>query len=393
MRVLVVSGTWSPERNGVARVAVDSARALAERGHEVIALVPERDGEPRHAEIDGVEVVRRLPRGRLPLVLSEPLRGGSAARALAGRADVVLAHGSLLGAGLGRGRAQPPVVLVYHASLAREFRFARSRLPPGFERAAGYGLAPVAATLDRVALRGARLIVVLSEFTRSLLVHDHGTRGILEKVRLAAGGVDVDAFGPADGPAAARRRLGLDAEATLLLAVRRAEPRMGLEQLLEAVARLRAGTSRLQLALVGATGVLETRLRALSRELGVDGCVRFVGRVEDAELHDWYRAATLLVLPTVAYEGFGMVTAEALASGTPVVGTRVGATPELLEPLEPRLLAPAADAPALAESIRGALEIADGGFRARCREYAYTQLSWRERIGAWESALREAVAS
>jgi hypothetical protein len=44
MRVLVASGTWYPERNGVARVATEVGLGLAERGHEVTAVVP-RDAE------------------------------------------------------------------------------------------------------------------------------------------------------------------------------------------------------------------------------------------------------------------------------------------------------------------------------------------------------------
>ena len=84
--------------------------------------------------------------------------------------------------------------------------------------------------------------------------------------------------------------------------------------------------------------------------------------MEESELRDWYRAADLVVLPTVAYEGFGMVTAEALATGTPVVGTPVGATPELLEPLDPRLVAAGSDPDALAAAIRNAFTFADTEF-------------------------------
>ena len=92
-----------------------------------------------------------------------------------------------------------------------------------------------------------------------------------------------------------------------------------------------------------------------------------VGRVSDEELQEWHRAADLFVLPTVAYEGFGLVTAEALASGTPVVGTPVGATPELLVPLDARLVSRGTDAPALAEAMRTGLALATPELRERCR--------------------------
>jgi glycosyltransferase involved in cell wall biosynthesis len=97
------------------------------------------------------------------------------------------------------------------------------------------------------------------------------------------------------------------------------------------------------------------------------------------------------VLPTVAYEGFGMVTVEALASGTPVVGTPVGATPELLEPLDPRLVARGSDPDSLAVAIRDALTFIDDDFRARCRKYALARFDWDQVTGAWEEALERVV--
>ena len=90
---------------------------------------------------------------------------------------------------------------------------------------------------------------------------------------------------------------------------------MGLETLLRALARL-DGETRLVIA---GRGSLGAALEKLSVALGIGSRVRFLGRVPDAELVDWYRAADLFVLPTVAYEGFGMATLEALASGRPVV--------------------------------------------------------------------------
>jgi glycosyltransferase involved in cell wall biosynthesis len=189
---------------------------------------------------------------------------------------------------------------------------------------------------------------------------------------------------------AARARLGLDPDRRLLVTVRRAEPRMGIEQLLRAVRIV--GAEGGTLAVVGG-GLLTNELRRLSSELGLDGRVRFVGRVADEELLDWYRAADLFVLPTVAYEGFGMVTVEALASGTPVVGTPAGATPELLEPLDPRLVARGSDPDSLAVAVREALAFCDDEFRARCREYALAHYDWDQVTLGWEEALALAALS
>jgi glycosyltransferase involved in cell wall biosynthesis len=261
-------------------------------------------------------------------------------------------------------------------------------LPWGRERLVAYLNEPITHAVDQAAVRRCERILILSEYTRSLLMADYFDQE--EKIRVVSGGVDTESFCPADGMLAARSRLGLDSTRPLVVTIRRAEPRMGIEQLLRAAHIL--APDDINLAIVGG-GLLTDELRRLSSELRIDERVRFAGQVAEEELPDWYRAADLFVLPTVAYEGFGMVTVEALASGTPVVGTPVGATPELLEPLDPRLVARGSDPDSLAVAIREALEFIDDGFRARCREYAVARFNWDMVAAAWEQALVPAELS
>jgi glycosyltransferase involved in cell wall biosynthesis len=115
--------------------------------------------------------------------------------------------------------------------------------------------------------------------------------------------------------------------------------------------------------------------------------VQLLGLVPDDELRDWYRAADIFVLPTVELEGFGMVTIEALACGTPVVGTPVGATPELLTRLDPRLLAESSAPPDIAAAIRRTLRMLDDEFRDRCRKYAMERFSWEVVAKQWEDVV------
>jgi D-inositol-3-phosphate glycosyltransferase len=70
-------------------------------------------------------------------------------------------------------------------------------------------------------------------------------------------------------------------------------------------------------------------MRHVCRAAGIEERVTFAGRVDQTLLPQYYSAADLLVLPSV-YESFGMVALEALACGTPVVATRVGATDDLI---------------------------------------------------------------
>jgi glycosyltransferase involved in cell wall biosynthesis len=297
--------------------------------------------------------------------------------------DVALAHQSTCATGLVAAGFSAPIALVFHASALRELRFLRAQLPVR-RRIGLYGLDPFLACFERLSVGKAASILALSEFSKNLIEADHPQSA--RRIIRVTGGVDVERFSPGEGQVAARRRLGVAAEVPLLVTARRLEPRMGLESLLEATDRLRNSHPGLQLAIIG-SGSLAAQLRARARELGIAAAVDFLGRVPDAELVDWYRAADLFVLPTVAYEGFGMVTVEALAAGTPVVGTGVGATPELLAPLDPALIARTADAGGLADAIAAALRRSGPDLREASRAYACASYAWSHVIDAWEQAL------
>jgi glycosyltransferase involved in cell wall biosynthesis len=281
-----------------------------------------------------------------------------------------------------------PLAVVFHASGALETQFELSRRKPGLGRVVARARVPVLSLLERVALRGATRILVLSEYSKELVEARYPR--LAARISVVSGGVDTDVFRPSDDRAADRASIGADADVPLLFTVRRLEPRMGLENLLDAAALLRTRMA-FQLVIAG-DGTLAAALRARCRELRLDDCVSFLGRVPDDTLPIWYRAADVFVLPTIAYEGFGLVTAEALASGTPVVGTNVGATPELLTPLDPELVAVSPGRADLASAIEYALARSDEAFRDHARRYACERFAWTHVVPGWERALAEVAA-
>jgi glycosyltransferase involved in cell wall biosynthesis len=388
MRMLVATDQWWPELlGGVARVAGETAGRLAAGGHEVTVLAPV--ARTLASEPNGNPAVHRvLPRGRLPQTIGDVFGTARGARRIGGDFDLLVAHQVTTAAGLASVFPNVPLALVFHASAVRELRFLRSRLPRGTSRLATYALEPVLVALERRAIKHASAILALSRFSHDILAEDHPSCS--QHVRPVSGGVDVDRFSPGDGQAAARNRLGLAGDEPLLLTVRRLESRMGVENLLAAVARIRESVPA-RLAVAGAGPLLE-QLQRLTADLRLGDAVRFLGRVPDDELVDWYRAADVFVLPTVAYEGFGMVTPEALATGTPVVGTPVGATPELLEPLDPRLVAAGTAPDHLAEAVIGVLDRMGPELRQRCRDYACERFAWSAVMADWEAALDGARA-
>jgi len=375
MRIVYVHRAVFPERVGGTYTYIhDLGRRLAERGHEVHVIASARsEGVPRHTALDGMRIHRyRFHRINPVLSTLQHLRGTFAAYEEVvrehGPVDVLSVNDSHLGytlarSRLGRAACQIPT---YHAPSFLEYEFNTAwqiRVEPNPVRRAALKAAvpPLARTQRRFeagVLEAAQAILVLSRYTRGHIERYH-PRVDVSKVRVIPSGVDTERFRPPDDKAAVRRRLGLDERATVLLTVRNLSPRMGLENLIEAMATISGSDevrdARLALLLCG-DGRLRATLEDMIRERNLVGTVRLLGRVAHDELPLYYQAADLFVLPTEAMEGFGIVTIESLASGTPVLGTPAGATPEILAPIDPRLLTRDASVGAIADGLLSWLE-------------------------------------
>jgi D-inositol-3-phosphate glycosyltransferase len=155
------------------------------------------------------------------------------------------------------------------------------------------------------------------------------------RVRTVSPGADLRVFSPGDGPDArsrARRKLGLAPDAIVLVFAGRVQPLKGPDVVLSAAARLVAGDpslrQRLTVVLVGGPSGKASRadpdgMRELATQLGIGDLLRQEPPCPQAELADWYRAATLVLTPSHS-ESFGLVALEAQACGTPVVAASVG---------------------------------------------------------------------
>ena len=211
-----------------------------------------------------------------------------------------------------------------------------------------------------------------------------------DRVRTIPCGVDVDLFSPGSS-AAARARLGLDAEWVLLF-VGRPAPVKGLEVLLQALARLKAdGLARADVRLVIVGGDRDegrdderTRLRALADTLGVGAWVDFKGPQLQSALPDYYRAADLCLVPS-HHETFGMAALEAMACGATVVASRVGGLATTIQNGITGVLVPPRDDAALAAAIASLLADAQ-----RRRSLGRQATRWAQGY-AWASVARALV--
>lgn len=411
MKILEVATYSYPDHAGGAeRVITEVCRGLAARGHEVELItgsvaggrVAERGAPPTlETQREGSLTVHRYPLE--PGRVWQSARLGvhrAVAEGAGAEADVLHLHqiASALPAlvdarrlGVKR-RARLPRLLSFYAPYHLEFlaRHRDGREAGGVAlsaRVAGFGLR----VADRRVLGRADRVLALSDYSRRQIAAL--SRRALARTTLSTGGVDLTTFRPprdAEERAADRAHFELDDAEPVILSVRRLVPRMGLRDLLDAFARLHADGLRARLCLAG-DGPERAPLEERARELGVHTAVRLLGRVPDADLPRLYRAADLFCLPTRGLEGFGLVTAEALASGLPVVATRVGATPEVLQGLDAASLVDPERPDALADAL--AAWLGDPERRraagAAARVHAERALGWEHHVGHVEQACRE----
>jgi len=140
-----------------------------------------------------------------------------------------------------------------------------------------------------------------------------------EKVRVLPNTVD-ERFSPGPKPVELIKRCGLE-EKKILLTVSRlsaGEHYKGQDRVIQIMPRLLQEHPNLIYVIAG-DGDDRPRLETLAHEKGVDGCIRFIGKVPESELPDLYRMADLFVMPSSG-EGFGISFLEAAASGLPVIG-------------------------------------------------------------------------
>jgi glycosyltransferase involved in cell wall biosynthesis len=350
VKVVIVSGIWPPDVGGPASHAPEVAAELLERGHDVDVVTnavvpPAAEPYPVHW------VPRRVPRGlrhvRAALLIARRAR----------RADVVYSTGMVGRTALGTLLARRPVVqkLTSDPTYERSIRYGLyGGALDTFQGAGGLRLRALRSARN-LALRRARRIVIPSESLRDLAV-----RWGIDAERIEVLPNPVEAPAALDEREALRRRHGLDGP-TLVFAGRLSVQK-AVDVALEALTRVQD----VELVLAG-DGPDAEKLRARSRELGLDGRTRFLGPQSRETVFELLRAADAVVLSS-KWENFPHVLVEALAVGTPVIATDTGGVGEIVRDGENGVLVPPGDADALAAAIRRYLD--DEYLRARLRDAA-----------------------
>ena len=354
--ILLAEVTVERVIGGAERVLRQQALGLAELGHHVcvIARAPFESAEATLSI--GTVTERRYPVMRT----SEPAFVWSSVQnslqafdqtRQTNPVDVAMIHQSLAGLGpiLFRYRSVSHWVYVCHSLAHEEYLTRAERASTTLEWVRRRLSVRARRWIERMVMRRCHHVIVLSEFMKREVMAAHGIA--LRHITVVPGAADLTTFYPAQDRNEVRRELKLPEGRTLLFTVRNLVPRMGLEHLLEAMTML-GEEQRNLLLLIGGEGPLRPRLEELIRSSGLHNSVELLGFVPEEQLAKYYQASDLVVMPTRQLEGFGLVTVEALACGTPVMGTPVGAIPEVLSTVDPMLVTEGTDGVSLAHTLR-----------------------------------------
>ena len=239
--------------------------------------------------------------------------------------------------------------------------------------------------LARDPRRRRRIVLALQRATRVFAVSESLKRHAMElgiasdKILVVGNGVDAAKFHRVD-PQAARKKLGLAADAPVLISVGALVERKGFHRVLECLPALRRRFPGLRYLVVGGPGPegdWSAQLRSTVADLGLQDCVRFLGAVAPEALKEPLSAADVFVLAT-RNEGWANVFLEAMACGLPVVTTDVGGNAEVVSAPTLGTLVPFGDRDRLTAALAAALE------RPWDRDtiVAYARAnSWERRIG------------
>jgi len=325
MRVLHVYKDYPPVHGGIEHHVRTLASGQAARGHQIEVVVAATGSTSSTTVEEGVRVIRAA---RLGTFRSTPISPRLVTTASRRSADIVHLHfphppGEL--SWLLRG-FQPPAVISYHADIVRQ------RL-----------LAWVLSPMKRAVFGRAARIIVSSPVMTTLSSEIRRNR---DRVRVIPMGIPEPPEVPSDDTEllTLQTRFG----SPRVLFVGRLRHYKGVRHLIDALVHVDG------FLVIAGDGPLRPELEARVAAKGLGDRVFFLGEVEDATLWRLYKAADVFVLPSDSRaESYGLVLAEAMAMGVPVITTEVGTSTSWVNRHgETGLVVPPADPPALAEAVR-----------------------------------------
>jgi glycosyltransferase involved in cell wall biosynthesis len=203
----------------------------------------------------------------------------------------------------------------------------------------------------------AHMIVVNSNHVRRRF---EGCPGGVRNLRVVPYGIDTERFSVTRDGSDIRREFGIAGSDQVIGYVGRLEEEKGTQVLIEAVPAILGELPAARFLIAGEASDEQAEFEALAeervRQLGIADRVRFAGFRNDVP--DLIAAMDVVVVPSLR-EAFGLVNVEVMACGRPLVATRVGGIPEVVEDGATGILVPPADSGALADAVIGLMRDPD----------------------------------
>jgi len=208
--------------------------------------------------------------------------------------------------------------------------------------------------ITRCIFRNSDAITANSEYTKKIILSIDNTMD--HKVKIIPMGVDTSRFSP---KSRSDLKKSFDSE-YLILSVGRLVDKKGIEYLIESMKYVIKRHPNIKL-IIGGSGPERERLEKLSENLNIENNIVFVGYISSQDLPKYYASSDIFILPSIITkendtEGLGVVLLEAMASGTPVVGSNIGGITDIIADGVNGFLSNPGDSKSIADKILKILE-------------------------------------
>ena len=272
-----------------------------------------------------------------------------------------------------------PIIYVFHSPSHEEYLLVNKDVPKLKKLIQAY----LRKWIEGFCIKRAQKVMPMSHYMSDRLQAIHRIPG--ERIFINPGGVDLISFHPEQDRSRLKSALGLPPGRIHLLTIRNLDYRMGLDNLVKAIKILNGKQFKFHLV-IGGEGPERKTIEKLVRTLDLMQVVTIAGFIPSDALVNYYTAADFFILPTRKLEGFGLVTPESMACGTPVLATPVGGTKEILTGFNPEFLFKDTSPEAMADGIQHAVEAyycdkrKYESLRQQCRKYVEERYSWGRHV-------------
>ena len=368
MNILIVCPYFYPDKGGVENYVYNISKNLIKKGHSITVLCATKEGQDKTEILDGIKVIRQKQdfiisntaiKLNLYFTLSKLLKKD--------KYDLINAHTPVPYyadiASYASKKNKVPFILTYHAGSLIKGK-------PVIDT-----ISKVYQILEKRMLKNATKIITVTDFVKEKYLRNHK-----EKIVIISPGVDTHRFVPKDST----KKEGL----LFVGQLNEGHKWKGLKYLLDAMALL---PKDIKLTVVGDGNLLSFyKTYAESKKLNVE----FKGKISDNDLIVQLQISKILILPSYSTaESFGMVLIEAMACGTPVIGSDIGGIPYVIKENETGLLVEPKNPKSIAKTIEKLYndkqlwdKLKENGIKEVKEKY-----NWKIIVGKTEKAFKSVI--